>query len=236
MANDAQRVTHHPVDCAIVVMGKLPVPGRVKTRLQSRHTPQEACELYKAFLQDVISGVDLATENIGVKKIFAYAAQASEDISELQALIPDTWQLLAQQGDDLGERIEFVRQSAQASHVIILGSDAPNLPPSRIQEAINILSSNEQLSVPKAVFGPTEDGGYYLIGLSKAEPALLTDISWSTSEVLNQTKEAARKAGIAIELLESWRDIDEPEDLDWLASQSSVPLYSKVALTKLGYR
>jgi glycosyltransferase A (GT-A) superfamily protein (DUF2064 family) len=63
------------------------------------------------------------------------------------------------------------------------------------------------------VIGPATDGGYYLIGLSRLEPALFDAITWGTDQVLAQTLAAAQAQGLTVELLTPLTDVDRPADL-----------------------
>jgi uncharacterized protein len=76
-----------------------------------------------------------------------------------------------------------------------------------VEGALVLLNSSD------VVLGPADDGGYYLIGLRRAAPRLFQEISWGTAEVLGQTRQAARTAGLSYALLPSLPDVDRPEDL-----------------------
>lgn len=194
-------------DRAVVVMGKVPRPGRVKTRLTPAVSPEVASRLYTAFLLDVFDAVDRARETLGLTPVFACAVEDEADRAAGRSLCPNGWRFVEQRGPGLGMRIAAAREDAGADHVVIVGSDAPTMPHERFSEAFAALSR-----VP-AVFGPTEDGGYYLIGLTGRYPALLDRIPWSTAEVMAKTREAAARAGIRIEELPVGYDIDRVEDL-----------------------
>jgi glycosyltransferase A (GT-A) superfamily protein (DUF2064 family) len=91
----------------------------------------------------------------------------------------------------------------------IIGSDAPDLPLSYIQRAFQLLEEGQS----DVVFGPSRDGGYYLLGVHQAWPQLFADIPWSSSSVLERSMTAARDAGLTSALLPEWQDIDTDEDL-----------------------
>jgi glycosyltransferase A (GT-A) superfamily protein (DUF2064 family) len=69
------------------------------------------------------------------------------------------------------------------------------------------------------VLGPARDGGYYLIGLGARRPELFRGITWGTANVLAETVAAAAALGLRVARLRVERDIDEREDLLWLAEQ-----------------
>jgi glycosyltransferase A (GT-A) superfamily protein (DUF2064 family) len=91
----------------------------------------------------------------------------------------------------------------------IIGSDAPDLPLSYVQEAFRLLET------PQAgvVLGPSRDGGYYLLGMRRIWPQLFADIPWSSAFVLERSLAAARNSGLPVSLLSVWQDIDTFEDL-----------------------
>ena len=100
----------------------------------------------------------------------------------------------------------------------IIGSDAPDLPLSYIQEAFRLL----ELPQPDVVFGPSRDGGYYLLGLRQVWPQLFANIPWSNSDVLERSLAAAHDAGLTAALLPEWQDIDTVEDLHAFQERSRV--------------
>ncbi|MCI5149546.1 MAG: glycosyltransferase, partial [Candidatus Electrothrix sp. MAN1_4] len=135
---------------------------------------------------------------------------------EVQSWLGNDIFLQIQQGNDLGERMAdaFVRAWQQgAERVLLIGSDCPGINPSIIESGFQYLEAHE------LVLGPAADGGYYLIGLqSNAQSVqqhrvLFQNIDWGTDQVLQQTLNQARKAGLSFALLPELHDIDRPEDL-----------------------
>ena len=68
------------------------------------------------------------------------------------------------------------------------------------------------------VLGPTEDGGYYLIGMRAPRAALFEDMAWSTPTVLGRTLERAQRLGLRVACLPAWFDVDTAADLERLGS------------------
>jgi rSAM/selenodomain-associated transferase 1 len=196
-----------PDKLLLVVMAKAPVPGKVKTRLTPPFTPQEAVELYKCFLQDRVremgrlSGIDLAV---------AYTpADARDTFVQLSG---NGFQLFAQKGEDLGRRLNnvFIEKLGQDyAAVSIIDSDTPDLPCAIIEQSFQLLWAGET----DTVFGPCDDGGYYLVGMRRPHPELFVDIPWSTAAVLDTTLLRAAELGIRTQLLPVWNDLDTFEDL-----------------------
>lgn len=197
---------------AVVVMGKLPRPGRVKTRLLSRLGPDLVAELYAAFLSDTLKTV----AEVPGEKVFACALDDASEIEVAHRIAPG-WRVVPQRGRDLGERLQHARQDAGTENVVIIGSDSPTLPASRIEAAFAFLDPQT------AVLGPTRDGGYDLIAFCGAMHALLLDIPWSTALVRATTQARAAAAGIKLVLLDERADVDEPEDLLLLAADPDLP-------------
>ncbi len=93
--------------------------------------------------------------------------------------------------------------------VSIIDSDTPDLPGAIVEQSFRILMANEA----DAVYGPCDDGGYYLVGMRRPHPELFEGIPWSTRTVLNITLERARELGVKTKLLTGWNDLDTFEDL-----------------------
>jgi uncharacterized protein len=116
----------------------------------------------------------------------------------------------AQGGGDLGERLARAFAAAFAAGfgpVIAVGSDLPDLRSQDLTDALTALAEAD------SVLGPAEDGGYWSIGLRRAEPRLFQGISWSTPAVLPQTLERMRDLGMEPRLLRTLRDLDTAADL-----------------------
>jgi glycosyltransferase A (GT-A) superfamily protein (DUF2064 family) len=97
------------------------------------------------------------------------------------------------------------------SWVIIVGSDSPGLPSSHLRQAQHLLQSGAD-----SVLGPAEDGGYYLLGLRRCPPGLLSRVDWGTARAASDTLHRLRGQGFDPQLLPPWFDIDTSEDLNRL--------------------
>ncbi|MEQ8765002.1 MAG: TIGR04282 family arsenosugar biosynthesis glycosyltransferase [Planctomycetota bacterium] len=192
----------------ILVFAKLPEPGQVKTRLESRWDATRAARLYEAFLRDSLAstrrvrGAELAVAYWppGGREWFASAAG-----SELE--------LLPQRGNDLAERLERAFRDCFAigyEAVIVRNSDSPDLPPERIEEAARLLEEHE------VVLGPDQGGGYYLVAMRAPYRDLFSRVPMDTETSLEATIAAARGHGLEPRLLAVHPDIDHPEDVDRL--------------------
>ncbi|MEE2791196.1 MAG: TIGR04282 family arsenosugar biosynthesis glycosyltransferase [Acidobacteriota bacterium] len=206
-----------PRGAVIAVMTRSPEdPRGPKTRLAGVLPRQEdRRRLQTAFLSDIISTCRTLA---GITLRVAHTAEGGVS-GFMRAGVTDD-QLMPQRGYDLGERERGIFEdlfSAGFSPVVLIGSDLPNLPAHLISEAINRLQAHGD----RVVLGPTVDGGYYLIGLATAHPQepvpdLFTGIRWSSISTRADTIAAARSSGLIVDLLESWRDVDNEDDLTWL--------------------
>ena len=209
-----------------ILFARRPVPGRVKSRLFPDLTPQQACRLHIASTLDTAALLDRALPQ-AAKWIFWSEAPAPEPASEAIEL-PASLRARTQAQGDLGGRMADALRAAFASgarRAVIFGSDSPTLP-ARI-----VLQSFAALNHCDVVLGPSEDGGYYLIGVRKFDPRLFEAVCWSTSQAFEQTRSNAARLGWAVCILESWYDLDKWKDVERLRSEArrGGPLPSHLA-------
>jgi hypothetical protein len=191
----------------LLVFARTPVPGRVKTRLLSHFSSEQACRLHVAMIEDT---ADLAFPG---RRVILFS-------EEIPALALPAGIEAGQQGPgDLGARLVVAIQDglASAPKVVVLGSDTPHLPPARLEQALAALDRAD------LVLGPADDGGYYLIGVRRFSPAILQGVEWGSPRVLEQTRRAAERAGFSVGLLEPFFDLDEWTDLERLTSVPGAP-------------
>ena len=196
-------------EVAVAIMAKAPRPGKVKTRLCPPLVAEEAAALYRCFLLDKIAAVGALVDT---RPVIAYTPDNAR--AELGGLAPG-FALVAQHGPDLGAKLHAILAGLLAAgHVgaIAVDSDTPTLPRAFLQQAVDCLSRPG----PDVVLGPTEDGGYYLIGVRSPHRELFESVPWSTSEVLEVTRRRAAAAGLRAVDLPSWFDVDTPDDLERL--------------------
>lgn len=186
----------------LIIFVKNPVAGRVKTRLAAVIGEEEALQVY-LFLQKCTR--ETALEVQGVSKYLFY----SDHIEAGDAWDEAHFEKKIQSGDDLGQRMSRACEDILTRHerVVLIGSDCPQLDAPLIQRAFDALEMKHDL-----VIGPTNDGGYYLIGMKQMNPALFEKIAWSTPLVLQQTLTAAQRNGLTVYILPVLNDIDDWED------------------------
>jgi rSAM/selenodomain-associated transferase 1 len=191
---------------AVAIMAKAPTAGAVKTRLTPPLTAAQAARLYRCFLLDKLGQVRALD---AVHPVVAYTP--AEERATFEALAPD-FRLLPQRGPDLGTRLVGVLTTLlDDGHVgaIAVDSDTPTLPTEFLQRGVARLMEPEV----DVVVGPTDDGGYYLIGTRGPRPELFHDMPWSTSDVFAETLRRARAAGLRVVTLPVWFDVDTAADL-----------------------
>lgn len=195
----------------LIIMAKQPSFGAVKTRLCPPLSKDEAMRLYIAFLSDTIALVDAACELAGdVTPALAYSPLAAHDY--FRALLPTRFKLFPQMGNDLGERLNNLPVQAGRlgfGPTAMISSDSPTLAPTLVANTFIELARPST----DVVLGPCTDGGYYLIGMNKPQPALFRGITWSTEHVMRETLAAAEQAGLRVATLDLWYDVDTVEDL-----------------------
>ena len=145
-------------------------------------------------------------------------------------LAPD-FLLLPQVGDGLSDRLTRIfQQMLDTGHdgAIATDSDSPTLPTERLQEAVDRLAAG----CADVVLGPSDDGGYYLIGLRQLHPALFDAMPWSTPQVYEETVARAVALGLPVTSLASWYDVDTPTEFERLRAQmrqlgAAAPQYTR---------
>lgn len=206
---------------ALMVFAKRPMAGRVKTRLTPPFSPQDAAELYRRMLLDILAK---CTRMGGTDLLLFY--EPGEGAGPFFQETAPGWTCLPQEGSDLGERLASAFRAAFErgyGAAAVVGTDSPDLPVEYVDRAFDLLA---EASVD-AVFGPTEDGGYYLLALKSLQSALFHDIPWSTGKVLECSLARAAEAGLRVALLPAWYDVDTVDDLrrpGLVAAVSVAPL------------
>ena len=197
-------------DRALIVFARSPVAGRVKSRLTQLLSPQEAADLYRAFLMDSLA--QYASLDVDVR---LYMADGGDPGVHLYGA-----QLKQQYGNGLGERMQHAfRETAAEGYeqMVIIGTDHPTLPTEFILEAYEALSD-----VPAVCVGPALDGGYYLLGMAPLICGLFDGIVYGKPNVLRLTLVRAHESGASVTRLPVWYDVDTPEDLRRLVSKKTV--------------
>ena len=202
--------------CAVAVMGKASVPGRVKTRLIPQLGAEGAARLNTAFLQDVVGNVIEAGRVAGIAPYIAFGPVGAEaffrehlpaEVGLIECSLPNF-------GDCLYAAISGMLGRGHDA-ACVLNADSPTLPTRYLIQAARLLAQPGD----RAVLGPSTDGGYYFLGLKRAHRRLFDDIEWSTAHVCSQTLARAAEIGLPVEVLEPWYDVDDAAGLEQLHAE-----------------
>lgn len=198
---------------AILVFSKTAELGKVKTRLRPTLNEEECLRLHLAMLQDTLD----CCGSVAAETVLYLTTPSHQPFP-----VPVRYQT---QGD-LGARMKnaFQENLGPFESVVIVGTDAPALTPSILEEAFHATESHD------LVLGPSEDGGYYLIGLKQIISDIFENIPWSTPSVLPFTLD--RMAQHSVHLLPRLYDIDLPQDLARLEADLNSGLISGASNTR----
>ncbi len=199
----------------LILFARQPVAGQVKTRLQPGYSPERAAEVATFMIR---ATVELAV-SAWPGDVSLYASPDPDHPLFHELAREFHVRLAAQTGGDLGARmLNALREGIERNDcAAVMGCDVP-------QCGWDVLDlANDWLARGRNVLGPTEDGGYYFIGLQDARPELFTDMPWGGNQVLETTLARAGKLGMDFDLLKRLRDIDTADDL-WLVAQNYEPL------------
>lgn len=195
----------------LIVFVKNAVLGTAKTRLAKTIGDDAAFAIYKRLMHIT----EQATTGIKNCDVHIYFSSQKD---------PERWANFTQyvqRGNDLGERMSdaFRRSFALGyERVVGIGSDLPDLTSEIIEKGLSELNSND------AVFGPAEDGGYYLIGMRSMLEYIFENKPWSTEELLEITLDELKEKGHSVGIIRTLNDLDTEEDLmnsslkDWYLS------------------
>lgn len=195
-----------PPRCGVAVMAKASIPGRAKTRLVPPLDHDEAAAFNTAFLRDVFANIGAAGGRASIGGYAAGGPSGSEaffdDILPAGATYFECW--FGHFGTCLRHATWELFDRGHES-AIVLNSDSPTLPTELL------VRTAEALALPgdRAVLGPSDDGGYYLLGLKQRHERMFEDIEWSTEHVAEQTRARAGELGLEVEVLPVWYDVDD---------------------------
>lgn len=190
-------------DIALILFVRHPEPGKVKTRLAKVIGDEKALDVYNLLLNH--------TRQITIPANCLKFVYYTDKVIEHDFWTLPGYDKRQQSGIDLGDRMsnafkELFEQGFKK--VIIIGSDCYQLQTEIINQAITALTGVD------VIIGPTFDGGYYLLGMSRFIPELFVDKKWSTDQVATQTIETISKLNLSYNLLEKLYDVDEASDLE----------------------
>jgi uncharacterized protein len=201
----------------LIVFSKSPRPGTVKTRLIPVLGAVRAASLHAALLDHTLS---VANAYAGAE-VWLHVTDIDDETVKACAARHKV-AIAAQSDGDLGERMHTAFSNAFAvdgcDAVVLVGSDCAVLSPRYVDSAFEALREGHG-----AVFGPAEDGGYVLVGLTRPACELFDAIAWSTPTVMSDTRHRLRHLGWSWRELEPLWDVDTPEDYARLAREGLTP-------------
>lgn len=193
--------------CALAIFAKAPHPGAVKTRLVPPLTLEQAAQLQSALVEDTL-------RRLAELPLVRYLACAPNIRDPFFKACADRYgtRLIAQGTGDLGQRMRRVATTLLTRHrkVLLIGTDSPTIPLDFVTQA------EQRLETSDLVFGPSEDGGYYLLGQRRLYREIFDGVTWGGADVLADTLAKLDPSVVAI--IPSWYDVDRPSDLTRLAA------------------
>jgi hypothetical protein len=192
-------------------MTKAPRAGQVKTRLVPPLTSEDAAKLNICFLRDTAAAIASACRSTARARGVGIYTPVGAEAAYIDVLPPD-FDLLPQRGNGFGERLALAAEDVFQcgfGAVCLIDSDSPTISADIYAEAVGLLSKPGD----RVVLGPSEDGGYYLIGLKRNRRELFDRIDWSTERVFEQTKQRAQEIKLEISLLPIGYDVDDAKTL-----------------------
>jgi rSAM/selenodomain-associated transferase 1 len=201
----------------LLLFARRPRLGLVKTRLVPPLTAKEAVTVYRAFLMDQIS---FLTSFSGMARLELWLDGSPAPEDGLRPL-PPSLKVFVQGPGGFGARLRRAFRGSDARDggpSVLIGADSPTLPARLVRGAFRRLSDGAD-----AVVAPAVDGGYVLLGANTAPDPLFDGVPWGTSAVLEVTCRRAAEAGISLEILESWFDVDDDRGLARLRTELAAP-------------
>lgn len=195
---------------AVICFTRFPKAGKTKTRLLPLLSPKQCEGLHWTFLQDLSA----VFNKISADLFIAYTDDP--DWEQLKAIFPTAIACFPQTGEDLGEKMKNAIASVLErgyEAVILTGSDLPCM---RAEHLFSGFTALEEVDV---CFGPTSDGGYYLVGMKQLWPEVFKNQQYGGSTVWEKTLAAAKGAGCSLGIALPCDDVDTPDDLRCLWSQ-----------------
>lgn len=200
---------------ALLVFVKAPRPGTAKTRLTPDLTPDEAAEIARRMVSDALALAYGVAATLEAEVVVAFTP--AESWSDIEPLLGSAGKravvALPQRGGDLGERMANALDDAAERGLrpaVVIGTDCPAIPLHALRDAFSALEND----VADVVLGPTDDGGYYLVGVREPVRGLFENVRWSTGSVMAETVANARRLGLRVDVgLPRTYDIDTPADL-----------------------
>ncbi len=192
--------------CAVIVFGRYPEIGKVKTRLAKEIGEEPALKFYKFSAENTFAECKkIKSENILLYLFFSEV----KDKASVAKWTGNDFTYFSQSGSNLGERMynAFLEIFSKGiKKAVIIGTDIPEINSEIIKQSCELLNYTD------SVIGPAADGGYYLLGMKNPHKFLFENINWSTGSVFSETKFRIMKNKLSFFVLKELGDIDTKED------------------------
>ena len=193
--------------CELIVFGRYPRVGRVKTRLIPSLGPARAALLQKRLTEATISAARETIRQLNGRLVFCHDGGSQNKIAAWLGKSSADW--VRQSSGDLGKRMLTAFQRSfnkGAGRVLLIGTDIPGITSQLLEGAFEALNNHD------LVLGPSTDGGYWLVGMNKPQD-IFSNMAWSRPDVLENTWARANEIGMKSFFLETLTDLDTEEDL-----------------------
>lgn len=206
--------------CLLIFL-KYPEPGRVKTRLAAEIGAQAAADLARSMAEDLLEAMKWLDD---VDLVVCF--DPKERAGDMAAWLGAERTYWPQRGQNLGLRMKNAFAAAFRKgyeRVLLMGGDVPGVDDNALRPVF------EELAGDAAAIGPSEDGGYWLIGFTALgfAPEAFTDVAWGTDKVLDQTLKWLEFSQKKIVRAVTWRDVDTLDDLRGLMQSGRLGAHSR---------
>lgn len=188
---------------AVIIFTRVPVPGQTKTRMMPFLNGKECAKLHTCFLKDI--------ENECRKiKADVFVCFTPEDKEGILHKILGKQEYFPQVGESLGDKMYFALEHVLKKgydKCLLMGTDIPEIRAEYLTRAFGELNRKD------IVFGRTEDGGYYLVGMKKPHREPFEISGYGHADVWKETLKHLEEAGLTVGFTKKLSDMDEPEDL-----------------------
>lgn len=195
---------------ALIVFTREPEPGKTKTRLMPYYSPDQCADLHRCMLKDISREMRKADADIIVVYTCGDISKESEEPEILHRIMGGSTSFISQRGEGIGERMQNAIGDVLAlgyEKAVLIGTDIPELEAGSVDTAFSMLDDFD------VVMGPTEDGGYYLIGMKAIHPEAFNVKTYGVATVFEETCAFLESAGLSVGKIKAYADLDVPEDL-----------------------
>jgi len=215
---------------ALILMTRVPIPGKTKTRLETHLTPEQCAMLHTCFMKDIYE----TAKKIDAEVYVYYTPEKYKPL--MRAILGEKAKLRPQIDGNLGDRMAHaIRERLDIGYekCVLIGTDIPTIEESVLNKAFNALDSSQ------VVIGPTLDGGYYLIGMKKPHAEVFSDTFYGVDTVYESTLHRMTALGIKYSTVDEWYDIDTYFDLKYMIDmgrkkECRIPIYTEKFLKSIG--